>query len=96
MTDPDSDPAVAEALDIVHAQYELVPCMERQYLATEMNFRPMPVEMQRQLETSGDFSLPEAGVPVLLNLSSGNDEAGLIVWVHPQSRDLWVLVPHGR
>lgn len=41
--------------------------------------------MLLQLETSGDFTLPEAGVPVMLNPSSGHEEAGLQVWVHPQT-----------
>lgn len=96
MNDPASDPLLADALAFVRDAYELVPCLQRQYLASEMVFRPMPADMLRQLETSGDFTMPEAGVPVMLNLSSGNEEAGLLVWVHPQTRELWVLVPAGR
>jgi hypothetical protein len=77
----------------VSQQYEFVPWFEEQFAPDQLFFRLLPAEMLDVLHTSVDYVPLKVGVPVLLKLSSGERQAGLMVFKHPKSGLLYVMAP---
>lgn len=90
---PTDDPYLLEAARVAGAQHELIPWMDRLWQPQELTFRPLPDTMLDLLQASGDFIMPEAAQPTLLNLAAENGEAGMLVYLHPVTRELYAMVP---
>lgn len=95
MIEPLPDSSLFEATRIVAEQYEVVPWMGRLYQPSELVFRPLPQEMVDVISASDDFSMPQPGVPELLNIFSEDGEAGMMVLLHPETTVLYAMVPAG-
>lgn len=78
---------------MVVAAHETVPWMEQLYVPSELQFRPLSPDMLALLSGSGDFSMPEPGHPVQLNIFSEEGDAGMIVFLHPETGVLHALMP---
>lgn len=93
MIEPVPDPSLSEASRIVAEQYEIVPWMGRLYQPSELAFQPLPQDMVDVISASDDFTMPQPGVPELLNIFSEDGEAGMMVLLHPETAVLYVMVP---
>lgn len=93
MSDIHSDPVLDRAFAAVASANETVPWMEQLYLPSELQFRPLSPDMLALLTGSDDFTMPEPGHPVQLNVFSEEGDAGMIVFVHPETGVLHALVP---
>ena len=93
---PDNkDPYLADAARIAAVQYELIPWLTGLWQPQELAFRPLPEEMLRILESSPDFTMPDAGKPTILNFAAENGEGGMLVVLHPTTNVLYAMVPVG-
>jgi hypothetical protein len=90
---PTDDPYLLEAVRVAGAQYELIPWMDRLWQPQELTFRPLPDNMLDLLRASADFTMPGPGQPTLLNLAAENGDAGMLVYLHPMSGELYAMVP---
>lgn len=95
MIEPVPDPSLSEASRIVAEQYEIVPWMGRLYQPSELAFQPLPQEMVDVISASGDFTMPQPGVPELLNIFSEDGEAGMMILLHPETGRLYAMAPAG-
>lgn len=93
MTNPPPDPVLVNAHAQVAASYEIVPWLEQLFLPSELVFSPIPADMLALLEASGDFAGPKPGKPVLVRIFSQDGEAGMMIFVHPVTSVMYVLVP---
>lgn len=95
MAIPISDPFLSEASILVARQYEIVPWLGQLYRPSELEFHPLPQDMLEVISASGDFTMPSPGIPELLNIFSEDGEAGIMVFLHPETAVLHAMVPQG-
>lgn len=74
--------------------HDMLPFMISLHPAAEMQFRPLPGEMQALLEASPDYRpLGPGQGPAWLQIASGDDAAELVVYRARGSGTLYVMAP---
>lgn len=86
---------LAPALAELQRTHDVLPFLEKQIPAGEVEFRRMPDEMVDILSTSRDFRPPERGsAPVWLQLEAEEGRHAVVIVARPVADgELWVIAP---
>ena len=86
---------LAPMLANLRRTHHVLPFLDRQIVAADAMFRPLPDEMVDIIAAAPDFHLPErGGEPVWLQLAAEGGGAAELVVVRPNADgELWVIAP---